>query len=339
MNKPPCGGSSPGDDWLKTLITLITAIAGAIGTGIGIWVDAVSGTASPLLTTLFTYFGYAAPAGAVAGAVAGGIITYAIIVYFAWDRLKPRQGIRECYAGVITGMQEAYKSATDVLFPFTAQHDRVDVVIKPSYWDIAARSPQQWIWCNSDSMQSPLIRTYYWTKEVAGGITGAMYGGAVGAGVEIAVGLLAGVAIGCATIILCIVAIIVAALIAAALVLAGAFTGAAGCLAAGGSSSPTGDAPDGKKTLRLSDYVSVHANLVIFPDDQNAWVAWWAEFDHRSRRIHLWRRRGRRRPLQFCRPARSPRARRVPAASKRYVGIGWRLAAAALTSGYRGGPA
>jgi hypothetical protein len=275
MDKPSCGGTAIGDTQFgntTTVISAILAILGGLTTAYGIATS----------TTVIALLGFLVPLAVVAAALAGGLGVLVIVLVGGYSTLAPRQGIHECYAGVVAFIQEAFSDGWSIYFPFTAQHDRVDVVVKPLYWDVVARSPQLFIWCNVDSLASPMIRSYFRTPEVVGAVSGAMYGAGVGAAIGICLGIAAGAAIGClgiVTILLCLIAILLALLIAAVIALIGAFIGGSVGRLAAGPSSPSGSVPGGddKTVIRTGDYLSVNANLVVFPDDKTAWVAWWTE--------------------------------------------------------------
>jgi hypothetical protein len=279
--QPACGGSSGGSTSFWIIVAIFSGGVSGVSGLISVlqWLKTPAGLPGPASEYLFTLFGLEVPTAVAAGAAAGAFGTFVIILYSAWNRLWPTKGIQVCYAGVINDIVEPFTSAVDYLFPFTAQHDRADVVIKPIYWNLVEAPPEQYIYCNDDSMTSPLIHTYYRTKKVAAAVAGSVYGGAVGAGVGLALGILAGAAIGCATVIFCVLALLIAAIVAIACVLAGAFAGGNIAAAATGNQGPSGTDPSngGKKTLSVGDYISVNANLVVYPDDNSAWVAWWGE--------------------------------------------------------------
>jgi hypothetical protein len=270
VNKPDCGtfGQTTGD----TILALILAILGAIGTIVGL----VKGVADLLaLQTLTTILGVSA-AGAiwVAGA-AGAVVGLVIIGASVWDRLSSRDGINRCYAGVVTSVTESFNDFASNIAPYTAQHDRVDVVVKPTYWDLVSRGLT--IFCDSDSLSSPLIRSYYHSSEIVGAAVGSIVGGVAGTvgGILLAAGAVA--AIGCASVILCLFALLLAFLIALAAVLVGALIGGQVGRAAAGDSDPTGSPAGGGQaaTVRVGDYVSINGNMVLYPEDGNAIVAWW----------------------------------------------------------------
>lgn len=274
--KPLCGGGSAGDTRLATLIALASGVLGLVG-GLGTLLGWFS---NPAAHIVFTAGPYAFTTAIVAGSAAGALLTAGFVFVSALDRLRSREGKKACYAGVADLFVPAFDSGWDTVFPFTAQHDRVDVVVKPMYWNLVELPPSEYVYCNSDSLQSPVLRTYYYSDKIEGAMIGAMVGAAAGAIGGFIVGLLAGVAIGCAGgPILCALAFLVALIVAAAIVLAAAFAGGNIGRAVAGSDSPTGSPAGGSGSQELSrgDYVSINGNLVVYPEDNNAIISWWEE--------------------------------------------------------------
>ena len=268
-NKPLCGnaGSATGD----TILSRISGWLGLISTIGGI----VSGVSQAIAaTSIITILGVSATAGMWLAAVAGAVVGLVIIIASVVDRLSDRKGLRGCYAGVVTSITPSFSDFASNIAPYTAQHDRVDVVVKPTYWSLVERG--LFVYCDTDSLESPLIRGYDHSTEIVGAATGSIVGGVAGAVAGILLGALAAAAIGCATIILCIIALIVAALIALVAVLILAFAGGQIGRAAG-SSSPTGTPSGGGASAQIAsgDYVTINGNMVLYPEDSNAIVAWW----------------------------------------------------------------
>jgi hypothetical protein len=118
-NIPLCEG--PGQEMGDSILSRIVSwlgIAGTIG-GIanGIWQLVEIGS-----------FGLAG----LAGAALGLVIIGACVV----GRLWPTKGLKGCYAGVVTSITPSFDDFFSNIAPYAAQHDRVDVVVKPTYWDI-----------------------------------------------------------------------------------------------------------------------------------------------------------------------------------------------------------
>jgi hypothetical protein len=180
---------------------------------------------------------------------------------------------------VIQRIVPAFSSATDQIFPFTAMHDRIDVVVKCVYWFLVENNAAMVI-CNTDPDMSPILRGYYKSNKVCGAGVGAIVGAAIGAAVGIFLGVLAGGAIAsiacgpfawlCAIIVV-ILAVLVALVVAVACVLAGAFAGGQIGRAAASGGPPAAD--DGS-ILMISDYVTTSGGLLTSGDDDGARVYW-----------------------------------------------------------------
>lgn len=271
-NKPLCGsaGQATGDTILSRILAWL-GIAGTVGGVVGGVASAVAAT------TIVTILGISATAGMWLAGAAGAAVGLVIIIASVVDRLSSRRGLSACYAGVVTSITPSFNDVGSNIAPYAAQHDRVDVVVKPRYWDLVERGLH--VYCDTDTLESPLIRGYHHSSEIVGAAVGSIVGGAVGAVAGMLIAAAVAAAIGCATIILCILALIVAALIALAAVLILAFFGGQIGRAGAGDSSPSG-APGGggaAASIASGHYVSVRANMVLYPEDNNAIVAWWVE--------------------------------------------------------------
>jgi hypothetical protein len=253
---------------LSTIIGDILAAGGVIGT----IVSAVKLVlASVLPSGIFTILGITAPYAVWAGAVVGALVAFATVFLFYDSRcLSNPDTMKACSAGVIQTIVPAFSSATDYLFPFTAMHDRIDVIVKCQYWPLVVAN-SQFVECNTDPDTSPMLRCYYKTSEVCAAGEGATIGAGIGVVGGILLGVLAGAAIGCATVILCIFALIVALIVAAAVVLVAALTGGLIGKAAAGTNPPTSS--DGN-VLMVADYVSTCGGLLTSGDDDGSRVYW-----------------------------------------------------------------
>jgi hypothetical protein len=265
---PTCGsqgvttGSSlssvPSDiSWLFGILGTIGTIAGVVGK-----------------THLVTIIGITAPAAVWLSAAAGALITFAVVFDFYRLRcLSNPDTLAACSAGVIERLVPAFNSATDELFPFTAMHDRADVVIKCMYWPLAVAGAG-FVQCNSDALMSAILRGYYKSDKVCDAGLGATIGGAAGVVGGIIAGAVVGALVGCATVILCIFACLIALIIAAVAVLVGALIGGQIGKAAAGDSTPTSS--DGS-ALAQGDYVTTQGGLLTSGDDQGARVYWFVQ--------------------------------------------------------------
>jgi hypothetical protein len=221
-----------------------------------------------------TILGVTAPAAVWLAAVAGALITFAVVVDFYRVRcLSNPDTLAACSAGVIETLVPAFNSATDELFPFTAMHDRVDVVIKCIYWPLSVVAAG-FVQCNIDPLSSPILRGYYKSSKVCDAGLGSTIGGVAGVVGGIIAGAAIAAAIGCATIILCIFACLIALIVAAVAVLVGALIGGQIGKAAAGDSSPTSS--DGS-ALMQGNYVTTQGGLLTSGDDQGARVYWFVE--------------------------------------------------------------
>ncbi|HEY6045032.1 MAG TPA: hypothetical protein VIU65_00430 [Pyrinomonadaceae bacterium] len=260
--KPTCGPQGePTDD----VLTFILAVLGVIGTIVGI-IKALSST------TIVTLLGISAPAGVWLSAAGAALVTELVVFGFYYKRcLEDPDGLAACSAGVVNGIEESFNSASDELFPFTAQHNRVDVVVKSIYWFLV-QSGAFFVKCAGDALGSPMIQSFYETDAVCAAGLGATIGGGVGVVGGILLGVLAGAAIGCATIILCLLALLIAAIIAAATVIVGAFIGGQIGKAAAGDSAPT--ETDTGNAIQVGDYITTKGNLITSGDFDGARVYW-----------------------------------------------------------------
>jgi hypothetical protein len=204
------------------------------------------------------------------------------------------EGLRECIAGVVSEVVGSFESFLDELFPFSAMHDRVDVVTKSRFWDVIENG-EAFVHCTDEEppRRSEIMRCYYYDRQVCDAASGAQIGAGVGAAGGVIAAAAVAAAIGCATVILCLIAIIVAVIVAAAAALVGALAGGQIAKAASEDDSPT--ALTGE-TLTVSDYVSVHGNMQRREHDDGANVMWWA----RSTSLHGRASDGLPRPFSYC---------------------------------------
>jgi hypothetical protein len=270
--QPACGGPGALDNAILSKIVTWVTTGISIGTGLGSLIGWLTGGLSE------TILGIVSPVGVIFGALGGAGAGVAIVFVPALDRISAKEGWKLCYAGVVTAIEESFNKALDFLAPYTAQHDRADVVIKPAYWQIVLRG--LYVWCNIDTLHSPLIRSYFKSADVIGAAYGSMIGAVVGATGGFFLGLLAGAALGCAFPLLCLLAILLALLIALGTTLTGAFLGGnLGRAFAGVPSEPVGTPAGGLglEDVSVGDYVTINANVALYSEDNNAAVAWWVE--------------------------------------------------------------
>jgi hypothetical protein len=226
--------------------------------------------------TVATFLGLSAPMAVWLGALAGAAITFVVVVDFYRLRCHNEPETRPaCSAGVIERVVPSFDSATDELFPFTAMHDRIDVVVKCVYWYLVETGAARVI-CNNDPDASPILRGYYKSDKVCGAGLGASIGGLIGAVGGIFLGVFLGgliVSAGCGPFAWAciIIAALVALLVAAACVLIGAFLGGQVGKALAGEDPP---ATDDGRTIHQRDYVSTRGGLLTSGDDDGARIYW-----------------------------------------------------------------
>jgi hypothetical protein len=272
--KPTCGSAGAAvTPSVLSDIGWILGVVGSIASAIGFF-------GKDSLQVLSTLFGVSAPAYVWLAAVVGAVIAIAVVFDFWRLRCLSKPDTQtSCSAGVIEKTVPAFGSATDEIFPFTAMHDRADVVVKCEYW-FRVENLAAWVFCNTDSDTSPILRCYYHSATVcaagAGSTVGAVVGGVGGAflGAFLA-GLAAGAVICTASLIwywICIiVAVIIAAVVAAVCALVGAYVG--GQIGKATASDPGPTADDGS-VLMQGDYVTTQGGLLTSGDDQGARVYW-----------------------------------------------------------------
>ena len=236
--------------------------------------------------------GGAAAAGALAALVAG--ITIIVIVgVFAMDRCVQGEGLSECVAGVVHEIVESFADALDELFPFSAMHDRVDVVVKSRFWDVV-ESGDAHVHCTEEAppRRSEIMRCYYYEGRVCDAASAGIIGAGAGAVAGIIAGALIAAAIGCATVILCLIAIIVAAIVAAVAALVGALIAGQAAKAAGEDETPTASG----NAIAVGDLVTVRGNMQRREEDDGANVIWWVSGSD----LHGRARDGLAQPFSYC---------------------------------------
>ncbi|MCM5663646.1 hypothetical protein [Galbibacter mesophilus] len=265
--RPVCG--VPTSDVIPEPISRIGSIVGTIA--------GIAGGIAGGLKAAETVGGIAVGLGAAAsGVIIAAIVGIAIIItigMYNLDRCVGTNGLTECIAGVVEKVVQDFNSFTDELFPFTAMHDRIEVVVKSNYWDVVEDGGAK-VFCTEEPTprRSELMRCYFYTKRVCDAGTGSLVGAGVGAVGGLIIAAVAAAAIGCATIILCILALIVAALLAAVAALIGAFVGGQIGKAASGETTPEDNSGN---TISVGDLITVNGNMVRREYDEGANVLWW----------------------------------------------------------------
>jgi hypothetical protein len=272
VDKPICGAQGDATDDVLTVILAIWGIVGTIGSVVGILSDAAK-------AGVLTILGVSAPGLAWLAAAAAALATVITIFAFYWNRcLDKPDGLQACSAGVVNEIVPSFDSAADELFPFTAMHDRVDVVVKSQYWPLVQQLAL-FVKCAGDPDRSPIIQGLYESDDVCAAGLGATIGGVAGAVGGILLGALVAGAIGCAGsgifYVLClIVVMLIAAIIAAVVALVGAFIGGQIGKAAAGDTEPTADSGN---VIQVGDYVTTKGNLITSGDFDGARIYWFVE--------------------------------------------------------------
>lgn len=274
--RPDCGTAESDiiPDPLKDVLASLGAVGAFISTliGIGKALGVVSIEAG-IISVGGVAIGGAAANGVLIGAAVAIIIIITIGMY-ALDRCVAKDGLRECFAGVVQSVTDSFGSGWDQVFPFSAMHDRVDLVVKSRYWD-AVEDGQAFVFCTDHEppMRSEIMRCYFFDSRVCDAATGAQVGAAVGGVAAVIAAAAVAAAIGCATVILCIVALIVAAIVAAVAVLVGALIGGQAAKAASENDAP-GTAEGGD--IAVGHLVTIRGNMVRREHDQAANVLYFA---------------------------------------------------------------
>jgi len=231
---------------------------------------------------------------AIGGALLGAAIGLGIVLSKGLDRLKARPGRNRCYGGIVTGIATAFRSGEDWAFPYAAQHDRVDVVVKRVYWPLINAAPAVYAWCATDRHTSALIRSYFFSNRVKSAVQGSIAGAVVGAVGGAIAGYFAGVAVAAAIgsaacsaslwfYLLCLLLVIVVALVVALILtlITATAGGAIGAGATGSGGTPTAAPPSGGSAapvpIALGQYITLNAVLTIYGEDNDAWVGWWVD--------------------------------------------------------------
>lgn len=267
----------------------------ACGTYLGPDSTLIKKVTSALLTVLAAVTGAAGAASLIKGTVlahatlseyAAAVAAFAVVEYSIYTimqaKCSPRPGKEHCSSGVVQDVIPAFSdSPSDDFFPYAANHDRVDVVVKSEYWSLVAGLTDGItsginVICNQDSDQSPIMPGFYKNPKVCAAGVGAMIGAIPGALIGLAIGLLLATGFACGPLafacwlaVLIIIAFCVAvfALIGAAIggVIAASITPASGPSATGGGRV---------YPISQGDFVSTVGNTTPVDDASNALTFW-----------------------------------------------------------------
>lgn len=274
LTKPPCGsGSASTASTFSDLWGLIIFLVGLISGVIGVITKFAEVTA--FLTQIWTVIGISAPALYWLGAIAT-YVTVLIVIGVFWYKncFEKPEGLDTCSAGVIEEVFPSFDDWHEWMFPFSASHPRIDVVVKCDYWKLVEQGGATVV-CNDDTDRSPILSAFFDSKAVCAAGAGSMIGAAVGGIGGIVAGVLIGAAIGCSAsgpfYLLCLlVVLLIVAVVVAVCALVGAFVGGMIGKAAAEDNDPTaGDNP-----LTIGDYITTPGNLIIMGDLDNARAYW-----------------------------------------------------------------
>ncbi len=114
-------------------------------------------------------------AGAGLGAAFVGALVVGTVILLSWfDRCRSQLAPPACVAGVVVDLADSFSSAWDEILPFTAQHDRVDLVAKSSFWDLIESGDAR-VFCTGEpfNRKSEIIRCYFFEARVCAAARGA----------------------------------------------------------------------------------------------------------------------------------------------------------------------
>jgi hypothetical protein len=253
--------------------------------------------------TFTSWFSAPTPFFSVAAIVFAALLTAACFIYWAWASYSnlcgaPTFGTNACISGVVNSVSPALSTPHSVLFGFTGNQPRADVVVKSIYWPWVTQGSPEFVLCapcdncpasadppDTSNGCSPEIPCFYHSSKVCGAAFGGALGATIGAAIGAALGIIAGVAImgACSCLaagplawvcwLALLLAIVVAIIIVAAVALIGAMGGSLiGQVASGGSSVPT----SGGTVLTPGTYVTIIGNLAPAPQAMGANSIWFA---------------------------------------------------------------
>lgn len=255
-DKPICGPTGLGSGGVfegESTLGVILAVFGIAGT----------------IQSVITFFGGASIA---LGSFVGGMAVFGIVAVFHYMRCSRKvKGPVVCTSGIINRIVPSFSSAWDDVFPFTAMHTRVDVVVNPKYWP-EVEDGAGYIVCADDSDRSPILSGFYKDDAVCAATFGATIGAGVGALVGIGIALAVSLSCGPLAWLCAIIALLVVAIIA----LVGAIVGGhIGKTQSEGRALPPH--PDLIDPINVGDYVAQTGTLVVDADYDFAKVYWFVD--------------------------------------------------------------
>ena len=246
QNKPNCANPY---NFQEIVVYTFLGILGFIGLGLGIFTPELS-------AGVFT--GAAMGTAALAGAM-GGIVVFGFVLSEAGYKCdKAAKSSTQTVRGVVDGINLSFDSASDWFFPYTAEHDHIELVLDCNDWNQYLFNQKIYkAMCNDDSEKSPIVKCIYKTDKVCYAAKGSMVGAGVGAvagavGAAFATGAIIA---GCSLIIFCALAILLAFLIGAVITAAAATVG--GLIGAGIGEALADDSDLEEISLEIGDVISV----------------------------------------------------------------------------------
>lgn len=267
---PRCGEISVSEEPINVFIGWLSIIFSIIGI---IMTILEYETAAAFVSWLVGIIGVWAGA-ILAGVIGAGAIILVVYLYHK-DRCSPQDAPVVCIAGVVQNIVQEFDGVLEYFFPFTAMHDRIDLVVKSTYWDLVENNAVK-VFCTTDTgafRTSEIMRCYYFTPRVCSIVSGALVGAVIGGIIGVAIGAaIAVLVIGCATVVLCLLAILAALVIAAAAALLGAAAGGAAVLLTSDNEDPS----DSSGTvIGIGNLITVNGNILTREYDDGANVIWW----------------------------------------------------------------
>ena len=280
---------------LVSAIGIISAILGVIGKLISI-----KDLGGPLIIVVL-----------VLAAVLAGLAIIAAIAITAYDQCTEEpyavtdsgivkiKGTKECVTGVVNSVVSDFSSPFSLswLLPWTANHDRIDVIVRSNYWE-AVESNNADVICTDEEIprRSEILRCYFFTERVCDAAKGALVGAVLAfivivviaaivvGGVALAVLAAAGCAltaiptwgVGCWAVI--VIAVIAFAALVGAVTLAG---GIVGGLVVVATSQPSRASDDSGTAITVGDLITVHGKMLVreetveFFDTLKVNIFWW----------------------------------------------------------------
>jgi hypothetical protein len=256
MPSPGAQGGAP--DTPPTLATAIavfaTALIGGIfGLGLYVFIAAIHPIVALVVLEVWAIIVVAAAVG--------------FIYVFFRKRCSQPAGETKCIAGVVNNVIPAFSSWTDILFPFTAMHDRIDLVTRCQYWPLVTAGAAFVEASPKDG--SPILQVFVFNDEVCNAVIYAFVGGVIGGLLFGSAGALVAAPI-CSIPPLCSLALLVVFLVS----LLGVFLGQ---LIGGNIAHLTTRFPPTTPVVPKGEYFAAQGTLIVDDDLKGAVIMWFAD--------------------------------------------------------------